>query len=62
MSIKRDGHQFEQVTTKAEDGFDTWTCCDCGAHAETIDAIQHYKTCALGEAERWEKYYAEEPT
>lgn len=32
-------------------------CNDCGAHAESISAIQHHPTCKPGESKKWERFY-----
>jgi hypothetical protein len=33
------------------------TCNDCGAHAETVEQIEHYASCVAGEAQKWEAFY-----
>jgi len=48
---------YTNVCTEEEDGFEHWSCDDCGAHARTIKLICHHKTCNPGESKQWADVY-----
>lgn len=51
--------EVTQTCTAEEDGFDIFSCDNCGAYAGTPQDIQHHPTCRPGESKRWEEFYAE---
>ena len=51
---------YTHVCDVKDDGFEAWSCNDCGAYAESTDEIEHYPSCKTGESERWIKFYTEE--
>ena len=36
---------------------DITVCNDCGAYAETEQAVQHHSTCKPGESKEWRKFF-----
>ena len=35
-------------------------CNDCGAYADSEEAVRHHKTCKPGESKRWEEFYGKD--
>jgi len=49
-----------QMCSIDEDGFDSFSCINCGAYAEKPEDIKHHKGCCPGEAKKWEEFYEKE--
>lgn len=39
------------------DEVEVYVCDNCGAFADMVADIKHYKTCTPGEAKYWENFY-----